>query len=75
MQSLYRKSLSMLGYGGHAARAPRSARAGLEAALEALRDGELRCAIDSVLALEDVNEAFTRLVERRVQGKLLLDLS
>jgi D-arabinose 1-dehydrogenase-like Zn-dependent alcohol dehydrogenase len=27
-----------------------------------------------VLALEDVNEAFQRLTDRRVQGKLLLDL-
>jgi D-arabinose 1-dehydrogenase-like Zn-dependent alcohol dehydrogenase len=31
--------------------------------------------VDSVLPLEDVNDAFQRLADRRVQGKLLLDLS
>jgi NADPH2:quinone reductase len=73
MQALYRKSLSVRGYGGMLL-GPDERRAGLEAALQTLRDGELQVRIDSVLALEDVGEAFTRLVERRVQGKLLLDL-
>jgi NADPH2:quinone reductase len=73
LQSLYRKSLSVRGYGGMLL-GPGERRAGLEAALQTLRDGELRVTIDSVLALEDVNQAFTRLIERRVQGKLLLDL-
>jgi D-arabinose 1-dehydrogenase-like Zn-dependent alcohol dehydrogenase len=34
----------------------------------------LKVRIDSVLPLEEVNDAFRRLVDRRVQGKLLLDL-
>ena len=74
MQSLYRKSISVLGYGGmQLGREER--RKGLEAALEALRDGSLKVRIDEVLPLDGVNEAFERLVQRRVEGKLLLALS
>ena len=74
MQSLYRKSLSVLGYGGmQVGREER--RSGLVAALEAVRAGQIQVHVDEALPLEDVNEAFTRLVERRVEGKLLLDLS
>lgn len=74
LQTLYRKSVSLLGYGGMML-TPEQRREGLENALAALRDGTLRVRIDSVLPLEDVNEAFRRLVDRQVQGKLLLDLS
>jgi NADPH2:quinone reductase len=74
MQSLYRKMLSVLGYGGMQLTA-QERRPGLEATLEALRDGSLRVRIDSVLALDEVNEAFERLAARRVQGNLVLDLS
>ncbi|MBV9310828.1 MAG: zinc-binding dehydrogenase, partial [Solirubrobacterales bacterium] len=62
---------SLLGYGGMGL-TREERREGLHAALEALRSGALRVRVDSVLALEDVNEAFERLVERRVDGKLLL---
>jgi NADPH2:quinone reductase len=74
MQLLYRKSLSLLGYGGILL-TREERRPGLQAALEAVRAGELKVRIDAVLALEDVNDAFRRLADRRVQGKLLLDLS
>jgi NADPH2:quinone reductase len=74
LQSLYRKSLSVLGYGGMQLGA-QERREGLEAVLGALKDGSLRVLIDEVLPLEQVNEAFQRLVDRRVQGKLVLDLS
>jgi NADPH2:quinone reductase len=74
MRLLYRKMLTLLGYGGtiltRDERGP-----GLREALEAVRAGELSVRIDSVLPLHDVNDAFQRLVDRRVQGKLLLDLS
>ncbi|HLH66029.1 MAG TPA: zinc-binding alcohol dehydrogenase family protein [Solirubrobacteraceae bacterium] len=74
IQQLYRKGLSLLGYAG--LRVQRDERrAGLVEALEAVRDGQLRVRIDAVLPLDQVNEAFRRLVERRVQGKILLDLS
>src|SRR5947209_9828350 len=59
MRTLYRKMISVHGYGGmHLTREER--RAGLEAALRALADGSLRVRIDDVLALEQVNEAFER---------------
>jgi NADPH2:quinone reductase len=74
LQKLYRKTISLLGYGGmQLGRDER--RAGLQAALTALRDGELKVRIDEVLPLERVNEAFDRLVRRQAQGKLLLALS
>ena len=73
LQSLYRKSGSLRGYGGMQL-SPGERRAGLGAALAALRDGRLRVRVGDVLALEDVNDACQRLVERRVQGKLLLEL-
>jgi NADPH:quinone reductase-like Zn-dependent oxidoreductase len=74
MRLLYRKMLSLLGYGGTIL-TREDRRPGLQAALEAVRAGELTVRVDSVLPLGDVNEAFRRLVDRQVQGKLLLDLS
>ncbi len=74
MRLLYRKMLTLLGYGGTIL-TREDRRPGLEAALEAVRAGEMSVRVDSVLPLADVNEAFQRLVDRRVQGKLLLDLS
>lgn len=74
MQELYRKMITLFGYGGMQLRRDER-RSGLEAALQALRAGELRVRVDEVLALEAVNEGFARLTERRVQGKLLLALA
>lgn len=74
IQQLYRKMITLLGYGGmQLTREER--RPGLEAALGALAAGEFQVSVDTVLPLDGVNEAFARLAERRVQGKLLLDLS
>jgi NADPH:quinone reductase len=73
MQMLYRKGLSILGYaGGQLGHEQR--RAGLQQVLDALRDGTLRVRIDEVLPLEEVNDALERLAERKVTGKLVLDL-
>ena len=73
MQQLYRKMVSLLGYAGmQITRDER--RPGLQEALNALRSGDLRVRVDEVLALDQVNEAFARLADRRVQGKLLLEL-
>jgi NADPH:quinone reductase len=74
MQMVYRKSVSVLGYGGMQVTAE-DRRAGLLAALEAVRDGTLHVLIDSVLPLEEVNQAFERLTSRHVRGNLVLDLS
>jgi NADPH2:quinone reductase len=73
LQTLYRKMATLYGYGGMQLTTEERLE-GLPKALRALRDGELRPRIDDVLALEQVNEAFGRLEERQVQGKLLLRL-
>jgi NADPH2:quinone reductase len=73
MQTLYRKGLQVLGYAGMML-GEEERRRGLSAALSALAGGEMRVVIDEVLPLAEVNQAFRRLVERRVQGKLLLAL-
>jgi NADPH:quinone reductase len=73
MQTVYRKMISILSYGGmQVGREER--RRGLVAALGALHDGRLKLRTDDVLGLDQVNEAFDRLVQRNVQGKLLLEL-
>ncbi|HEX4010867.1 MAG TPA: zinc-binding alcohol dehydrogenase family protein [Solirubrobacteraceae bacterium] len=74
LQLVYRKMVSLLGYGGGQL-TPEERRPGLEAALEAVRAGALRVRVDEVLPLDQVNEAFQRLADRRVQGNLLLNLS
>lgn len=74
MQTLYRKGISVLGYAGLQLQRDERRR-GLEAALGALRDGDLRVRIDEVLPLEQVNDALDRLARRKVQGKLLLALA
>jgi NADPH2:quinone reductase len=74
MQTLYRKGLSLLGYAGMLL-GREQRRRGLEAALAALSEGQLRIVIDEVLALERVTEAFERIERRQVRGKLLLALA
>jgi NADPH:quinone reductase len=73
MRQLYRKALTVFGYGGMQLRREER-RPGLREALEALADGSIRVRIDAVLGLEEVNRAFDRIRERRIEGKLLLDL-
>lgn len=74
LQALYRKMISLLGYGGMQLRREER-RPGLQAALRALGEGAIRVRVDDVLPLHSVNQAFERLSQRKVQGKLLLDLS
>jgi NADPH2:quinone reductase len=74
LQTVYRNGLSLLGYAGGRLTTEQR-RAGLKAALGALRDGELKVVIDDVLPLDDVNEAFERIARRQVRGNLLLQLS
>src|SRR5207248_6602241 len=73
MQSLYRKGLTVHGYGGLIEPEDRMV-AGRSAALSALADGRLRVAVAERLPLERVNEAFVALVDRAVTGKIVLDL-
>lgn len=73
MQSLYRKGLTIHGFGG-LIESPERLQEGKAAALAALADGRIRVAIADVLPLSRVNDAFTALVERAVSGKIVLDL-
>jgi NADPH2:quinone reductase len=74
MQMLYRKALTVYGYGGLIDSAERMA-AGKTAALSALADGRLRVVVADVLPLGKVNDAFTALVDRAVSGKIVLDVT
>ena len=73
MQSVYRKSLTIYGYGGLIEPEERAA-AGKAAALAALADGRLRVVVAEVLPLGRVNDALAALVDRTVAGKIVLDL-
>jgi NADPH:quinone reductase len=73
LQALYRKSLRVLGYGG-LMETDDATVAALGEALRAVVDGRMFVAIDSAVPLADVNQAFVRLVDRSVRGKLVLDL-
>jgi NADPH:quinone reductase-like Zn-dependent oxidoreductase len=73
MQMVYRKGLTVYGYGGLVEPAERMA-AGKEAALAALADGRLKVVVAEVLPLGRVNDAFTALADRAVSGKIVVDL-
>ncbi len=73
LQQLYRKGLRVFGYAGLIESDEATAK-GLREALAGLAAGEFEVMIDSVLPLHEVNTAFERLVDRSVQGKVLLDL-
>ncbi|HEV7865531.1 MAG TPA: zinc-binding dehydrogenase, partial [Acidimicrobiia bacterium] len=73
MQSVYRKGLTVYGYGGLIEPEERTA-AGKAAALGALAEGRLRVVVAERLPLGRVNDAFAALVDRAVSGKIVLDL-
>ena len=73
LQALYRKSLRVLGYGG-LMESDDAIAGGIREALAAVADGRMDVCVDSVVPLAEVNGAFNRLVERSVQGKIVLDL-
>lgn len=73
LQGLYRKSLRVLGYGG-LIESDAGIRAGVEGALAALRDGSLTVPVADVLPFSAIDDAFARLADRLVAGKLLLAL-
>ena len=73
MQQLYRKGLTVYGYGGLIEPLDHMAQ-GKAAALAALAEGRMRVAVAEVLPLSRVNDAFTALVERSVTGKIVIDL-
>ncbi|MFZ0668561.1 MAG: zinc-binding alcohol dehydrogenase family protein [Acidimicrobiales bacterium] len=74
IQMLYRKSLTVHGYGGLIAshESLAEAKAG---ALEAVQAATMRVEIGATVPLSEVNTAFELLVSREVSGKILLDLT
>jgi NADPH:quinone reductase len=74
LQQLYRKQIQLLTYAGLIA-TPEEHREGMRRAIEELAAGRLRIRVGEVLPLERVNDAFAKLVDRAVVGKVLLDLS
>jgi NADPH2:quinone reductase len=74
LQALYRKSLTVYGYGGLIESDDAMARH-ITDALRALKEGRLEIVVDQVLPLEQVNDALYLLQDRQVRGKLVLDLT
>lgn len=72
-QAVYRNNLKILGYAGLILGRDER-RAGLELALAALAERDLRIRIDRVVPLGAVQEAFELLSDRAVVGKVVLDL-
>jgi NADPH:quinone reductase len=72
LQSLYGKGIQVLGYAG-LLESDDAMKAAIGRALKALAAGELSVPIDSAPRLEQVNEAFQRIQDRSVNGKLVLD--
>ncbi|HVX20190.1 MAG TPA: zinc-binding alcohol dehydrogenase family protein [Acidimicrobiales bacterium] len=73
LQQLYRKSLTVYGYGGLSEPADRINQ-GIADVLRALADGVFTAAVDEVVPLGDVNRALDRLTDRSLRGKVVLDL-
>lgn len=73
LRALYRKGLSVLGYGG-LGEPDDAVLPAVGAALEALAAGRLEVVVGAVRPLGAVNDALDALAGRRVLGKLVLDL-
>jgi NADPH2:quinone reductase len=73
LQQLYRKRVRVIGYGGMIS-TPEERAAGVLGALAAMARGDLRVGVGAEFELADVEQAFARLVDHAVAGKLLLRL-
>jgi len=71
LRRLYRKGVSLLGYSG-LTDTPEDQRGAITMLLEMMAAGSLHIPIGDVLPLADAAEAHARILERRVEGKLLL---
>jgi NADPH2:quinone reductase len=72
LQSLYRKGITVYGYAG-LLESDETMRARIEDALQVLATGQLSVPVDSVVPLKQVNDAFERISQRDVLGKVVLD--
>lgn len=74
LQALYRKGLTVHGYGG-LIESDEALAAGIRGALDALSAGRMDVVVDRIVPLEEIDEAFRLLADRSVLGKVVLDLS
>ena len=74
LQSVYRKSLRIIGFGGLIL-SDDERRSALGEAMRAVAEGRMRIPIDRTLPMERVDEAFRLLADRSVTGKVVLDLT
>jgi NADPH:quinone reductase len=74
LRTLYRKGLTVYGYGG-LIEPDDVMTAATRAALNGLARGEFAIPLDSVLPLDQANEAFERITRRGVRGKIVLDVN
>ncbi len=72
LQSLYSKGVRVLGYAG-LLESDEAMSSAIEKALRALAAGELSVPVDAALPLGQVGQAFERIGDREVLGKLVLD--
>jgi len=72
MRQMYRKAVSIFGYSGILG-SPSDERQVLSMLLAMMADGALHIRLGDVLPLEEAGEAFSRILQRRAGGKLLLD--
>jgi NADPH2:quinone reductase len=72
LRRLYRKGVSLLGYAGMVD-TPEEQRTALDALLAMLSAGSLRVPIGAVLPLAQAGEAHARILDRGVEGKIVLD--
>jgi NADPH:quinone reductase len=72
LRTLYRKSITIRSYAGLMA-SDEDLAAAIRQALPAVAAGRMTVPIDSALPLEQANDAFERIRQRTVRGKLVLD--
>jgi NADPH:quinone reductase len=72
MRTFYRKGTRLLGYGGLLLTPPQRDRA-FAALFADVANGSLQVPIDDVLPLAQANDAHQRILNKQVEGKLLLD--
>ena len=72
MRAFYRKGTRLFGYGGLLL-TPSQRDTAFAALFGFVADGSLRVPIDAVLPLAEANDAHQRILNKQVQGKLLLD--
>ena len=72
LRTLYRKGITILTYAGLMA-SDEDLKAAIQQALPAVAEGRMTVPIDSAVPLSQVNDAFERIRQRTVRGKLVLD--